>query len=323
MRLFPTRATTVAALAAAFLAVCIAATGCTPARPSVVHVVPKHTVTDRHLVSYPGIRVRANVTYATADGHALRLDVCLPRVGRAKRIAPRPTILVIHGGGWAAGDKSQPDWRNVCEWLASTGYVTASVDYRLAPAHVYPAGIRDVEHAVEWLRAPAQVTRFAIDPTLIGAFGGSAGGNLAALLGTTGSGSLTTGHRVAAVADFSGPTNLTVTGQEETYVVALVNTYLGCRTLAECPSAVPASPLYDVDQTDPPFFIANSTKELIPLSQATSFVNRLRASNVPVTFVTITGDEHSITTLDAAMRARVLDFFAHTLVHVPFDGLAP
>ncbi|MDQ1562298.1 MAG: hypothetical protein QOE85_1639 [Actinomycetota bacterium] len=289
--------------------------GCTPTGSQSTHVVPKRPVLYHEFQTYPNIPVVPNVEYSRVGGQALRVDVCLPVARKGTVIAPRPAILTIHGGSWALGDKSNIDWRSVCQWLASSGYVAASVDYRLAPAHVYPAAITDVEHAIEWLRAPAQTKRFEIDPTLIGVFGGSAGGNLAALLGTTGTGPLDTGHRVAAVAELSGPTNLTVSGPERSDFIPAVERYLGCKSLTACPDAGPASPIDHVDSTDPPFFIGNSTDELIPLDQSSAFVAKLRSVGVDVTFVTVKGQLHSISMLDKAMRNRIAAFFRAKLVH--------
>jgi acetyl esterase len=289
--------------------------GCAPTGSQSTSVVPKHQVLYHEFQTYPNIPVVPNLAYTTLDGQPMRLDVCLPDVAKGATISPRPAILSIHGGSWAHGDKSNIDWRSVCQWLASDGYVAASVNYALAPAHVYPTAIDELERAVEWLRDPAQVKRFSIDPTLIGVFGGSAGGNLAALLGTTGKGPLDAGHRVAAVAELSGPANLTASGPEHAELVPYELAYLGCRTLASCPNARRASPLYHVDSTDPPFFIGHSTRERIPLTQSRALVSKLRSVGVDVTFVTVKGQLHSIAMLDRAMRARITAFFRAKLVH--------
>jgi acetyl esterase/lipase len=70
-----------------------------------------------------------------------------------------------------------------------------------------------------------------------------------------------------------------------------------------------------VDATDPPFFIAHSTDELIPLSQSIDFAARLRAAHVPVTLQTEPGDLHSISMLTDTLRAQIVDFFHVRLVH--------
>jgi acetyl esterase/lipase len=263
---------------------------------------------------YAGTRVIANIRYGTADGAPLLLDICLPAAPTAS-VAPRPAIVSIHGGSWAHGDKSLPEWRDVCQWLASEGYVTASVGYRLAPQHPFPAAISDIRAAVRWLRAPAQAARYSIDPTLIGAFGGSAGGDLAALLGTTGRGAPGTGDRVAAVAELSGPTNLTASGAELPDFQHYVLSYLHCADFAHCPDAVTASPLMQVRRGDPPFFVGHSISERIPLVQSQAFVAKLRSVGVDTTFVTVQGTRHSIAMLDAAMRTRISAFFHAKLIH--------
>jgi acetyl esterase/lipase len=300
----------VAALASLLVAA-LAITGCTAeAAPPVVH-----TAVARPVVDPERVQVIPDLTYEVADGVPVRLDICRPVVPSTVAITFRPAIVVIHGGSWMEGDKSEAAWRSVCDWLAAAGYVAASVDYRLAPKFVYPTEITDVQHAVEWLRAPAQVKRFGIDRTLIGAFGGSAGGNLAALLGTLGHGSLSAGSRVAAVAELSGPADLTASGAERAILQPRVLAYLGCRSLAACPQAAAASPIDNVDPSDPPFFIAHSTDELIPLSQSLNFVARLHAAHVPVTLQTEPGDLHSVSMLTDTLRARIVDFFHTELVH--------
>lgn len=99
---------------------------------------------------------------------------------------PRPAIVVIHGGGWLEGDKSSfstPNNRppgNIIDF-AKLGFVAATINYRLSGEAPFPAAIHDCKCAVRWMRANA--AKFQIDPMLIGAFGNSAGGHLALLLG--------------------------------------------------------------------------------------------------------------------------------------------
>ncbi|NEM91932.1 alpha/beta hydrolase [Galbitalea soli] len=304
------------ALIAIALAGALGLAGCSSASPvsnaqaSGAH--PAATAPD----PYAGVTVHADLPYAMADGAPLLLDLCVPRAatssttGPHAAVAPRPAIVEVHGGSWALGDKS--GWRSLCEFMASRGFVTASIDYRLAPQHPFPAALDDLRSAVEWLRDPAQVSRFAIDPTRIGAFGGSAGGNLVSLLGTSGSGRLDAGSRVAAVAELSAPIDLTSRGRELPTFVPFVKRYLHCARLI-CPAARAASPQYQIDPTDPPFFVAHSTAERIPLSQATNFVAALRASAVPVSFVTVPGSRHATALLSPALLRQIVDFFRSNL----------
>ena len=315
MRAFSSIPARLLAVAVAAAVAALVLTGCSPTGSESTRITPKHQVLYKAFQTYPNIPVVPNVRYTTVGGTVLRLDVCLPNVAKGTTVAPRPAILSIHGGSWAHGDKSNVDWRSVCQWLASTGYVAASVDYSLAPGARYPVAIHELDKAVEWLREPAQVKRFSIDPTLIGVFGGSAGGNLAALVGTEGSGALDSGHRVAAVAELSGPTNLTATGEEKPDLMPYQLSYLGCANLVNCKAAREASPLYHVDSSDPPFFVGHSTNERIPMSQSALFVAKMRAHGINVTFVTVKGQLHSIAMLDRAMRTRIAAFFHAKLVH--------
>lgn len=307
-------------------------TGCGPTGIDSDVVTPQVLPVNPELATLPDIPVVADIAYG--DDPLQQLDACLPprdedspggvqNAGGAEEDPPGPelqepdepdraAILVVHGGSWARGDKADIAWRAVCQWLASAGYVTFSVNYRLVPAHTYPAAIDDVTAAVEWLRMPEQLTRFRIDPARIGAFGGSAGGNLVSLLGTRGSGDTGSGSRVAAVADLSGPIDLTGLAATDDFVPVQL-AYLGCATEADCPAAIEASPFYAIDGSDPPFFIAHSTREMIPLAQSEIFVAGLRAAGVSVDFVTVEGTLHSIAMLDADLKQRIVDFFDGTI----------
>jgi acetyl esterase/lipase len=92
-----------------------------------------------------------------------------------------PGVILIHGGGWRSGDKSLQV--PMAQQLAAHGYVTMTVEYRLSPEAPYPAAVHDLKAAVRWLRANAK--EYGLDPVKIAVLGCSAGGQLAALVGTT------------------------------------------------------------------------------------------------------------------------------------------
>ena len=287
------------------------------------------------------ITVDEDVEYGTqADGAVLTLDVCSPAVATdptdlaepaetadpapPETSAPgetatalRPAVISIHGGSWARGDKGNRDWRMVCTWLASEGFVAYSVNYRLVPDAVFPAALDDVALAVEWARAAANAQTYGIDPDRIGVFGGSAGGNLAALLGTRGSGSLTDGARVAAVAELSAPLDLShqalVRGRAPAGLQNIVLDYLGCDTLRNCAKVAAASPASTLDSSDPPVFLGTSTEEYIPLAQAAGYAAALERTGIDHELVMVPGTLHSIGILDAAMRTRVSAFLHEAL----------
>ncbi|WBU37419.1 alpha/beta hydrolase [Homoserinibacter sp. YIM 151385] len=240
----------------------------------------------------------------------------------AEQVGLRPAILMVHGGSWTRGDKADVHWRATCQWLAkASGSPVANINYRLAPAHPFPAAFDDVRAAVTWLRAPEQSERYRIDPTRIGAFGGSAGGNLVSLLGTRGSGATDTGTRVAAVVDLSGPNDLTGIAVNPVFE-PVQRDYLACAEGEVCDAAFAASPIYSVDETDPPFLVAHSSEELIPIQQSARFVSALRGAGVDTTFVEVRGTRHSVGMLDEELRAQIVAFFREKLADRP-AGVVP
>jgi len=126
-----------------------------------------------------GFTVNAGLVYATVPTSTgpvnLELDLYLPH-GVA---GPLPCVIWIHGGGWRNGSRSNP----LCRFLTDYGYAVASIDYRLSGQASWPAQLHDCKGAVRWLRANA--TTYGLDPRRFGAWGASAGGHLAAMLGVT------------------------------------------------------------------------------------------------------------------------------------------
>lgn len=96
--------------------------------------------------------VQQGITYCTAGGVPLKMDLYLP----AGLAAPAPVLIYIHGGGWSRGDKSSGAEQEVPEMVAR-GYVVAAVNYRLAPQYLFPAQIEDVKCAVRHLRERGRI----------------------------------------------------------------------------------------------------------------------------------------------------------------------
>ncbi|MGN8051015.1 alpha/beta hydrolase [Curtobacterium sp. 22159] len=289
---------------------------------------------------YHGIDVVADVPYGSDD--LQRLDVCLPADSAPDTTATptptpapsasvpsasapsgsgsgRPAVLMIHGGSWSHGDKATAAYRSVCKYLASEGFVTFNVDYRLAPTDPFPAGLDDVRRALDWVFRSTTLSTYDVDSGRVGVFGGSAGGNLAAMLAVTDHDSAASarGDRIRAVVDLSGPTDLTSRSTEADGVSASFQRkqllYLGCRSYTDCPAARRASPEYHVTADTAPFFIGHSTDEFIPLWESQEFATTLREHDVPVTFVAVEGTAHSIAQLDEAMSRRVASFLRQHL----------
>jgi pectinesterase len=124
-----------------------------------------------------GVQFFANVVYASYGTREMHMDIFKPVSGGL-----HPAVLIIHGGGWRSGDKSM-EWPTA-QYLASHCYVTATVEYRLSAEALYPAAVHDLKGAIRFLKANAE--KYNIDISKIAVSGCSAGGELAAFLGTTG-----------------------------------------------------------------------------------------------------------------------------------------
>jgi len=110
-------------------------------------------------------------------GGDLPLRLYRPETADGSDAGDLPALVFYHGGGWVLGTLDSAD--DICRELAArVGCVVASVDYRLAPEHPFPAALEDASAAAEWVRTHAR--SFGADPEQIGVAGTSAGGNLAA-----------------------------------------------------------------------------------------------------------------------------------------------
>ncbi|WP_394554186.1 alpha/beta hydrolase [Agromyces sp. MMS24-JH15] len=253
-----------------------------------------------------------DIQYREVDGQPLLLDACIPEGD-----GPVAAIVLVHGGGFVAGDRTSLG--GLCGDLAKAGYAAFSIDYRLAPANVYPSQVEDLTAAVEWLRQPEQVATYGIDPARIGVVGSSAGGILAQSIGTAGEGDRTTGSRVAAVVSLSGASVFTEQalqlGTPTKEGAAMILSYLHCKPTAPdaCPNAAPASPITAIDPTDPPFLMYNSTQEIVPIEQARAMRDALAAAGVPITLVEVPGTSHGVDILRTEGQGQLLDFLAATL----------
>lgn len=128
-----------------------------------------------------GVSAVYNIVYATLPStpygnRQLHLDLFKP-----EKAGKYPALLMIHGGGWRSGNRTMQI--PMAQQIASKGYVTAAVEYRLSPEALYPAAIFDIKAAIRFLRANA--AKYSIDPSRMAITGSSAGGQLAALIGMT------------------------------------------------------------------------------------------------------------------------------------------
>ena len=250
------------------------------------------------------VEITKDVVYGTGGGDNLLLDQAVPK-GLASAV---PAIVWIHGGAWQGGHKGE--FESLIRDSARAGYVAVSINYRLAPAHVFPAQIEDSKCAVRWLRANAE--KLHVDPNRIGVVGGSAGAHLAMLLGTADTsdglegsgGSQETSSRVQAVVSYAGPTNLL--GEYPSISQPLLATFLGGPVKEKEDLARRASPITYVNSNDPPMLLIQGTKDpLVPYAQAFEMAEALTKAGVPGRVELLLGAGHGWGKEDNARVMRV------------------
>ncbi len=213
-----------------------------------------------------GVKAVRDVEYANVDGQSLKLDLYLP----AKSDAKPPLLVWIHGGGWTKGSKNGVNGTMLR--LAGDGYAVASIDYRLTGLQSHPKQIHDCKGSIRWLRANAE--RYGYDATRIGVGGGSAGGHLVLLLGTSGGvkelegtvgGNLKQSSKVQAVLDLFGPSDLTLFGKR--------NKRFAQGKAADLLKSV--SPVTYITKDDAPLLIFQGDKDPLVPQQQSEHVHKL------------------------------------------------
>ena len=260
--------------------------------------------------------VQRDVTYCTVDGVALKMDVYFPPKAQS---TPLPVTVYVHGGAWVGGDKESGAGMLALDELRGRGYLVVAINYRLAPQYKFPAQIEDVKCAIRYLRANAAT--YGLDAQRIGVWGGSAGGHLVSLLGTSDASAGLEGHggyaeqssRVQAVVDLFGPADLPAFADDLGNGAQVV---FGA-TSPDDPVLVRASPVTYVSPDDPPFLILHGEQdEVVPLSQSQILYERLQAAGVPATLVVVKNAGHgfqpaggAISPTRAELARLIADFF--------------
>jgi pectinesterase len=222
------------------------------------------------------------VRYGTDESGALLADLYRP--AHHSRIA----VIAVHGGAWLHNDKA--GFAPIAAELARRSrFVVLNIEYPRAPAGglLYARQRSAVEWAVRWVRDHAR--SLGVDPGGVGAVGSSAGGNLVALVGTGGTGSLRSGTRLGAAVAWSGQLDLERLRGEG---ARNVTSYLGC-DLTACPDTwALASPIDHVDHGDTPMLLFGSRGDSTPPSQATAMARALRRAGVAGRAAVLRGSRH-------------------------------
>jgi acetyl esterase/lipase len=237
----------------------------------------------------PTLTLRRDVSYAIVDGQSLSMDVVVPKVGKG----PFPAVLCIHGGGWSSGHKK--DMVGCAYMLSQLGFVTTSIDYRLAPQAHFPAQVEDAKAAVRYMRSHAK--ELDIDPNRIGVLGSSAGGHLALFLGTTDklpsddTSQSQVSSAVKAVVSLAGPTSLSLPLPPNSEKIA--ERFIG-KSRSESPNLFEsASPAHYLTAATAPILMIHGNKdELVPYNQATTMLAACKKAGVEAELITIADGGH-------------------------------
>jgi acetyl esterase/lipase len=307
-----------------------AATGGANAEPRVFPVAEAASQADVYpdrTTRFPrGVTGFADVTYSVIPGfRPLVLDLYQPE-GRT----PRPLIVFVHGGGWVGGNTRHSgalaDFPAAVAELAAEGFVVASVEYRLSGEAPFPAALQDVRAALRYLKDNAD--EYGVDKNKVALWGGSAGGQLAALAAAScGDQTLDATPAIAGSECVQGAVVWYGVFDFEPVVAGSADTpvsrYLDCKSPCESATVRRASPQSYISADDPPFLLIHGEQDkTVDVGQSRSFEAALRKAGVQVRSLYIPNVDHSFVgptrqeTRDATLVATnaTFDFF-----HALFD----
>lgn len=265
-------------------------------------------------------KIIRDLTFAIVEKNNLQLDLYLPEATK-----PAGLIIWVHGGAWRAGSRKDVDLKG----MVSLGWAVASVDYRLSPIARFPAQIHDIKAAIRYLRAHA--ADYDLPPSRFVIAGSSAGGHLAALVGVTNGLADLEGNEgffpglssaVQAIVDLYGASDLTTILQQSTPHGLNVRKPALDLLLGGQPDAVPelarlASPVFQVDASDPPLFLTHGDQDpQMPINQSHELQGAYEKLGLRVIFKVMHGSGHGGPAFtDEANLARIDSFLRAYLPH--------
>lgn len=256
---------------------------------------------DRLEPKAPEVMVHWNVNYGDSAEPMHVADIY--SLKSATLASKLPGIIMIHGGAWFAGDKKNDTLH--AKRLAGMGFVVMAINYRLTPAHPFPAQIDDCNLALEWMIANADKLGVNIDA--LGVWGYSAGGHLAALMATNPKKGL---PRFKAAVVGAAPCDLTKISADSQLLVGLLG-----GTRSKFPERyVDASPVTHVSPDDPPIFLFHGSKDwLVPPASTELMRVALEKNGVFFEYLVVEKKAHLTTFLDRESTERSFLFLKERL----------
>ena len=243
----------------------------------------------------------SDITYCTMDGVPLKMDMYFPHSTNP----PYPSLVYVHGGSFTSGDKRKGSGIIDIPTMTDRGYAVAAINYRLMPAHPFPAEVIDAKCAIRFLRAHAD--EYDLLTEKVGIWGGSAGGHLATMVGLTNDHAdyeigenIEESSHVDAVVEMFGPTDLTQPmGWLQRWLLrrAFGTDVSGDNRLIE------ASPVQYVTPDAPPFLILHGEQDTaVPVEQAQVLYQKLLNASVQATLVTVENADHNFKPIGGAIK---------------------
>lgn len=240
------------------------------------------------------------ITYCKVGARELRMDAYLPK-NRGANLSS--ALLYIHGGAWISGDKDEGPIEQDLSELLTRGYAVFSINYRLGPLNQFPAQIEDCKCAVRSLRANA--AKYSLDAKRIGVWGSSAGGHLAALLGTTNGIRQLEGYggypeqssAVQAVATYFGPADLTTSDWGFLDKLGFLVVFGTSKNWGK------ASPITYVSRNDAPFLVIGGDRDdRVDVRQQQLMYAKLQSVGVPSEMLIVKNCDHEFAPKGGALN---------------------
>jgi acetyl esterase/lipase len=270
-----------------------------------------------NLCSAGAVKSIKDIEFAKIKDHSLNLDLYIPEKTNKSAL-----VVWIHGGGWQKGSKKDCK----LDWLTQHGYSVASISYRLSQVAKFPAQLHDCKGAIRWLRANS--SKYGYNTNHIIVAGASAGGHLAALIGTTSGneqlegdvgGNLKQPSSVSAIIDYYGPTDFILRSKTQpsraNEVGSVVYNLLGGGADKKIQLARLASAAHHVTKDDPPLLIFHGDKDkTVLIDQSEAITKVYKSAGLSVQFNVLSGKKHGGAVFyQGKNRERVLTFLSKVI----------